>query len=187
MSKGMQLYQRDHFKDKLNRKLDPLIEQEELLLKSTISEMTESVEKTLAKKIGAEKIIDKLEKAEKDLEIKQGVRQGHFLKILAEKNKTYRANKEWYSNDDDDFSKISVEFCLNQIRKWAKALAEQKAEETNQGKRLGYLKNLKETCRDKVMEANISDELTTSLDDILNNVGITWNNKVKALPKSKQN
>ena len=70
MSKGMQLYQRDHFKDKLNRKLDPLIEQEELLLKSTISEMTESVEKTLAKKIGAdEKIIDKLEKAEKDLEI----------------------------------------------------------------------------------------------------------------------
>ena len=23
MSKGMQLYQRDHFKDKLNRKLDP--------------------------------------------------------------------------------------------------------------------------------------------------------------------
>ena len=66
MSKGMQLYQRDHFKDKLNRKLDPLIEQEELLLKSTISEMTESVEKTLAKKIGAEKIIDKLEKAEKE-------------------------------------------------------------------------------------------------------------------------
>ena len=45
MSKGMQLYQRDHFKDKLNRKLDPLIEQEELLLKSTISEMTERLKK----------------------------------------------------------------------------------------------------------------------------------------------
>ena len=37
------------------------------------------------------------------------------------------------------------------------------------------------------MEANISDELTTSLDNILNNVGITWNNKVKPLPKSNQN
>ena len=110
-----------------------------------------------------------------------------FFENTSRKNKTYRANKEWYSNDDDDFSKISVEFCLNQIRKWAKALAEQKAEETNQGKRLGYLKNLKETCRDKVMEANISDELTTSLDNILNNVGITWNNKVKPLPKSNQN
>ena len=186
MSKGMQLYQRDHFKDKLNRKLDPLIEQEELLLKSTISEMTESVEKTLAKKIGAEKIIDKLEKAEKDLEIARRKARS-FFENTSRKNKTYRANKEWYSNDDDDFSKISVEFCLNQIRKWAKALAEQKAEETNQGKRLGYLKNLKETCRDKVMEANISDELTTSLDNILNNVGITWNNKVKPLPKSNQN
>ena len=31
--------------------------------------MTESVEKTLAKKIGAEKIINNLEKAERDLEI----------------------------------------------------------------------------------------------------------------------
>ena len=88
---------------------------------------------------------------------------------------------------DDDFSKISVEFCLNQIRKWAKALAEKKAEETNQGKKLGYLKNLKETCRDQVMEANASEELKQSLDNILNNVGIAWNSQVKALPKSKQN
>ena len=186
MSKGMQLYQRDHFKDKLNRKLDPLIEQEELLLKSTISEMTESVEKTLAKKIGADVVINKLDKAEKDLEIARRKARS-FFENTSRKNKTYQANKEWYSKDDDDFSRISVEFCLNQIRKWAKALAEKKAEETNQGKKLGYLKNLKETCRDQVMEANVSEELKSSLDNILNNVGIAWNNQVKALPKSKQN
>jgi hypothetical protein len=186
MSKGMQMYQRDHFRDKLRRKLDPLIEQEELLLKSTISEMTESVEKTLAKKIGAEKIIDNLEKAEKDLEIARRKARS-FFETTSRKNKTYRANKEWYSKDDDDFSRISVEFCLNQIRKWAKALAEKRAEETNQGKKLGYLKNLKETCQDQVMEANVSEDLKKSLDDILNNVGLTWNNKVMALPKSKQN
>ena len=35
------------------------------------------------------------------------------------------------------------------------------------------------------MEANISDELTTSLDNILNNVGITWNNQVKVFAKIK--
>ena len=186
MSKGMQLYQRDHFKSKLRRKLDPLIEQEELLLKSTISEMTESVEKTLAKKIGAEKIIDNLEKAEKDLEMARRKARS-FFESTSRKNKTYRANKEWYSKDDDDFSKISVNFCLNQIRKWAKALAENKAEETNQGKKLGYLKNLRETCEDQVMEANVSEDLKKSLDDVLGNVGLTWNNKVKALPKSQQN
>ena len=183
MSKGMQLYQRDHFKDKLNRKLDPLIEQEELLLKSTIAEMTESVEKTLAKKIGAEKIIDNLEKAENNLEIARRKARS-FFENTSKKNKTYRANKEWYGRDDDDFSKISVEFCLNQIRKWAKALAEKKAEETHQGQKLGYLKNLKETCRDQVMEANVSEDLKKSLDDVLSNVGITWQNQVKKLPKS---
>ncbi len=178
----MQLYQRDHFRDKLNRKLDPLIEQEELLLKSTIAEMTESVEKTLAKKIGAEKIIDNLEKAENNLEIARRKARS-FFENTSKKNKTYRASKEWYGRDDDDFSKISVEFCLNQIRKWAKALAEKKAEETNQGQKLGYLKNLKETCRDQVMEANVSEDLKKSLNDVLSNVGITWQNQVKKLPK----
>ena len=148
--------------------------------------MTESVEKTLAKKIGAEKIINNLEKAEKDLEIARRKARS-FFETTSRKNKTYRANKEWYSKDDGDFSRISVEFCLNQIRKWAKALAEKRAEETNQGKKLGYLKNLKETCQDQVMEANVSEDLKKSLDDILNNVGLTWNNKVMALPKAKQN
>tara|TARA_R100000773_G_scaffold14317_1_gene13086 strand:+ start:236 stop:796 length:561 start_codon:yes stop_codon:yes gene_type:complete len=186
MSKGMQLYQRDHFRDKLRRKLDPLIEQEELLLKSTISDMTESVEKTLAKKIGAERIIDSLQKAERDLEIARRKARS-FFENTSKKNKTYRANKEWYGENDTDFSKISVTFCLNQIRKWAKALAEKKAEETNQGKKLGYLKNLKETCEDHVMEANVSEDLKKSLDDVLNNVGLTWNNKIKALPKTQQN
>ena len=105
----------------------------------------------------------------------------YFLIVCyGKKNKTYKANKDWYSNNDDDFSKISVQFCLNQIRKWAKALAEKKAEETNQGKKLGYLKNLKETCRDQVMEANVSEELKQSLDNILNNVGIAWNSQIKA-------
>ena len=37
------------------------------------------------------------------------------------------------------------------------------------------------------MEANVSEDLKQSLDNILNNVGIAWNSQVKALPKSKQN
>ena len=182
MSKGMQLYQRDHFRDKLRRKLDPLIEQEELLLKSTISDMTESVEKNLAKKIGADKVINNLEKAEKDLEIARRKARS-FFETTSRKNATYRANKEWYAKDDEDFSKISVEFCLNQIRKWSKALAEKKAEDTNQGQKLNYLKNLKEKCNDEVMEAEVSLELKESLDKVLKNVGLSWSPQIKALPK----
>ena len=34
------------------------------------------------------------------------------------------------------------------------------------------------------MEANVPEELKKSLDDVLSNVGITWQNQVKKLPKS---
>ena len=37
------------------------------------------------------------------------------------------------------------------------------------------------------MEANVPEELKKSLDDVLNNVGITWTNQVKSLPKDLKN
>ena len=76
-------------------------------------------------------------------------------------NHPQRANKEWYGTDDDDFSKINVEFCLNQIRKWAKALAEQEAETDEQGKKLSYLRSLKMKMEDDVME--LIDNLETQV------------------------
>ena len=184
MSKGMQMYQRDHFKKKIDRMVDPLIEQEELLLKSTIADLTESAESNLAKKLGADKVINRLAKAEDDIaKARRSARS--FFEYTAKKNKTYRANKDWYGRDDDDFSKISVEFCLNQIRKWAKALAENKAEATEQGKKLAYLRSLKTKMEDDVMEANVSDDLKGLLDQTLSNIGITWQQKIPALKHYK--
>jgi hypothetical protein len=184
MSKGMQMYQRDHFKKKIDRMLDPLIEQEELLLKSTIADLTESAESNLAKKLGADKVINRLAKAEDDM-AKARRQARSFFESTAKKNKTYRANKEWYGTDDDDFSKINVEFCLNQIRKWAKALAEQEAETDEQGKKLSYLRSLKMKMEDDVMEANVSDDLKGVLGQSLLNIGLTWNQKIPALKHFK--
>jgi putative N-acetylmannosamine-6-phosphate epimerase len=64
----MKVYQREHFRGKINELLNPEIEKEEMLLSSTIADMTESAEKNLSKKIGADVIISSLEQAEQELE-----------------------------------------------------------------------------------------------------------------------
>jgi len=64
----MKVYQREHFERKIRNLLSPEIEKEEMLLSSTIADMAESAEKNLAKKIGADKIINDLELAELHLE-----------------------------------------------------------------------------------------------------------------------
>jgi hypothetical protein len=64
MSKAMTKYQLDHFRDKVKRELNPLIEQQELLVRQYVSQATDTAQKKLASKIGAQPIIDKLKKAE---------------------------------------------------------------------------------------------------------------------------
>jgi hypothetical protein len=45
MPKGMTKYQLDHFKDKVKRNFDPLIEEQELLVKQYRAEATEGLGK----------------------------------------------------------------------------------------------------------------------------------------------
>ena len=67
MSKTMTKYQLDHFKDKVKRQFNPMIEEQELLVKQFKTEATDKAVAKLSKKIGAEKIIDNFRKAEKML------------------------------------------------------------------------------------------------------------------------
>ncbi len=85
MPKGMTKYQLDHFKDKVKRNFDPLIEEQELLVKQYSAEATEKIVGKLAKKMGADKIITEFEKAEAQL---QAVRDKArtFFKKKAEKD-----------------------------------------------------------------------------------------------------
>ena len=51
----MTKYQLEHFKDKVNRNFEPLIKEQELLVKQYKTEATNRVVNKLAKKMGAEK------------------------------------------------------------------------------------------------------------------------------------
>ena len=55
----MTKYQLEHFKDKVERNLDPLIDDQELLVKQFTTEATDKASKKLAIKIGAQKIIER--------------------------------------------------------------------------------------------------------------------------------
>ena len=63
----MKVYQREHFQRKISQLLQPEIQKEEMLISSTVADMVESAEKSLAKKIGADEVINNLKKAEEDL------------------------------------------------------------------------------------------------------------------------
>ena len=67
MSKSMTKYQLDHFRDKVKRQFNPMIQDQELLVKQFKTEATDKAVEKLSKKIGADTIIDKFAKAEKML------------------------------------------------------------------------------------------------------------------------
>ena len=60
------------------------------------------------------------------------------------------------------------------------------AETTPQGQRLAYLRALQTKAKDLVAEASISDELKSSLDNLFQFVGVSWEQKLPALPKPKK-
>ena len=68
MPKTMTKYQLDHFKSKVRRNFNPLIEEQELLVKQYRAEATEKIVGKLAKKMGADKILNEFRKAEAQLE-----------------------------------------------------------------------------------------------------------------------
>ena len=50
MAQAMTKYQLDHFRDKVKRELDPMIEQQELLVRQYVSQATIQLLKNLLKK-----------------------------------------------------------------------------------------------------------------------------------------
>ena len=68
MSKTMTKYQLEHFKENVDRQFEPMIRDQELLVKQYKTEATDKAVSKLSKKIGADTIIEKFAKAEKMLE-----------------------------------------------------------------------------------------------------------------------
>ena len=186
MSKNneMQLWKREHFESKIDKLLEPEIEREDLKLKATINKILDKGVDSFSKSIGADKVIAKLKKAEE--EKRQASRLAYtFFNNKASSVVSYNKVKE-YKFDKDDRDEISVSDCTKQLEKWAEKQAEQYAETTEQGKRLSYLKALQTKAKDMVAEASVSDDLKSSLDNLFAFVGVTWEQKLPALPKPKK-
>ena len=183
MSKGMELklHQREHFEQKIDKLLEPEIEREELKLKTTINKILDKGVDKFSKSIGADKVIARLKKAEEEKRVAS--RQAYmFFNAKASNVLSYSKAKE-YKFDRDEKDKISVSDCISQLEKWAEKQAEQFAETTPQGQRLSYLKALRESAKDKVKEASVSDELKDTLDNLFKMVGVSWERKLPALPR----
>ena len=171
----MTKYQLDHFRDKVKRELDPMIEQQELLVRQYVSQATDTASKKLAKKIGAQSVIDKLKEAEQYLAEAKATAKTFFKKKATNEILKGKLDYKFESSDKDE--RINVALCEEQIREWASELAQQEIEKRPEGKKLSELKQVKRVALDTIMEAHAPADLIASLDKVLQaSVGIGWNN-----------
>ena len=180
MAQAMTKYQLDHFREKVKRELNPLIEQQELLVRQYVSQATDTASKKLAKKIGAQSIIDKLKEAELKLREAQATAKTFFKKKATSETLKGKLDYKFASNDKDE--RITVAVCEEQIRDWASDLAQQEIEKRPEGKKLSQLKQIERVALDTIMEAHAPAELITNLDKVLKaSIGINWNSTAPQL------
>ena len=183
MSKTMTKYQLEHFKEKVDRQFEPMIKDQELLVKQFKTEATDKAVSKLSKKIGADTIINKFAQAEKMLEEARATALTFFQKRKpkdAELNYNFRNDS--YRNRDE----LSLRDCQEQLREWASDLAQREIEKRPEGAKLRQLKELKQKARDVVMESGTPDSLAIALDQVSKKIGLRWNQDLQALPNFKQ-
>ena len=180
MSKTMTKYQLDHYKAKVRRQFDPLISEQELLVKQFKTEATDKAVDKLSKKIGADKIINKFRQAEKMLEEARATAMTFFDK---KKPKNQELNYEFRRGRD---AELSLSDCETQLRDWASELAEREIEKRPEGLKLKQLKEFKIKATDTVMEAGAPEQLAIALDKVSQKIGLRWDQDLTALPNFKQ-
>ena len=178
----MTKYQLDHFRDKVKRQFNPMIDEQELLVKQFKTEATDKAVDKLSKKIGADKIIAKFRQAEKMLEEARATALTFFEK---KKPKDQELNYEFRRSNRSE-NELSLRDCEDQLREWASELAQREIERRPEGKKLKDLKDLKIKALDVVMESGTPDSLAIALNEVSKKIGLTWNTDVQALPNFKQ-
>ena len=164
----MTKYQLDHFKSKVRRNFDPLIEEQELLVKQYRAEATEKIAGKLAKKMGADTILNEFRKAEAQLKAAQD-KARTFFKKKADKDKKGINN---YRFDRDE--KLSLSDCEEQLKDWARELVDREIRRRPEGLKLKQLEDLKTKAIDTVMESGTPEELINKLDNTTKKIGIAW-------------
>jgi predicted metal-dependent hydrolase len=141
MTRSMTKYQLEHFKSKVRRQFEPLIEDQELLVKQFKAKATDVAVAKLSKKIGADKIIKAFAEAEKKLEEARATAITFFEKKKpqdAELDYSFRRKKDSYSD-----SKLSLSDCEDQLRTWASNQAEKELERRPEGAKVKTAKRVR--------------------------------------------
>jgi len=183
MSKTMTKYQLDHFRDKVKRQFNPMIDEQELLVKQFKTEATDKAVSKLSKKIGADKIINKFREAEKMLEEARATAKTFFEKKKPKDQELHYKFTERSSYRSDE---LTLSDCEDQLRDWASELAQREIERRPEGLKLKQLKDLKTKALDVVMESGTPDSLALALDNVSKKIGLRWNQDLQALPNFKQ-
>ena len=182
MSKTMTKYQLEHFKEKVDRQFEPMIRDQELLVKQFKTEATDKAVEKLSKKIGADTIIKKFAEAEKMLEDARATAKTFFEKKKPKDAELSYKFKERGRYSDD----LELSDCQEQLREWASDLAQREIEKRPEGAKLRQLKELKQKAKDVVMESGTPDSLAIALDKVSQKIGLRWNQDLTALPNFKQ-
>ncbi len=169
MPKTMTKYQLDHFKSKVKRNFNPLIEEQELLVKQYRAEATEKIVGKLAKKMGADKILNDFKKAEAQLKAVQDKARTFFRKKAEQ-----REDKSLNYNIREREEKITLDDCLDQLKEWARDLVDREIRRRPEGMKLKQLEDLKTKAIDQVMESGTPEELIKQLDQTTKKIGIAW-------------
>ena len=167
----MTKYQLDHFKSKVKRNLNPLIEEQELLVKQYRAEATEKIVGKLAKKMGADKILNEFRKAEAQLKAVRDKARTFFRK-KADQDESKKSNFNSYRFDIDE--KLSLKDCEDQLKEWARELVDREIRRRPEGLKLKQLEDLKMRAIDQVMESGTPETLIKALDGITKKIGISW-------------
>ena len=164
----MTKYQLNRFEKKVDRRFDPLIKEQELLVKQYRTEATEKIVGKLAKKMGADKILNDFRKAEAQLS-KARDNARTFFKKKADKDKkeinTYRFDRD---------EKLSLDDCEEQLKDWARELVDAEIRRRPEGKKLKQLEDVKQKAIDTVFESGTPDDLIKALDQCTQKIGLTW-------------
>ena len=163
----MPKYKVEHYESKIRRHFDPLISEQELLVKQFKTEATKRIVGKLSKKMGADKILDAFKKAEEQMKKAQQDAKTFFTKKAKQDDKKTLN----YNMKDED---ISLKDCEGQLRDWAKELVDREIRRRKEGEQLSQLEAVKQKAMDIVYENGDDKAIATALDNCTKKIGITW-------------
>ena len=164
----MPKYKVEHYESKIRRHFDPLVDEQELLVKQFKTEATKRIVGKLSKKMGADKILDAFKKAEEQM---KKARQDATIFF---KKKAKQDDKKALTYNLRNSEEISLKDCEEQLREWAKSLVDRELRRRPEGEQLAQLEAVKQKAMDIVYENGDDKAIATALDNCTKKIGITW-------------